>query len=395
MLNFNYQNETKIIFGKETELQVGAELALHTKKVFLHYGGASAKATGLYDKVVASLNAAGVAFVELGGVKPNPRTDLVYEGIDICRRENIDFILAVGGGSVIDSAKAIAAGVHYDGDFWDLFTTGGTPSKFLKIATVLTIPAAGSEASTGTVVTRMETNEKRSYGHSALRPVFSILNPELTYTLPDYQTSCGLSDMFAHVMERYFTAERHDAFSTRLCEATMKTIVDLGRKIFNDPNSYDLRADIMLTGMVAHNDWLGLGRGGDWASHQIEHEISGFYDLAHGAGLAIIFPAWMKHVYKQDVAFFARFANRVFDIEINPNALEETALAGISELERFYQIIGMPINFADANLPTDELDQMVASLMTGKSTIGSFVNLTADDILSIYKLAVKGRGVDA
>jgi len=387
MMNFNYQNETKIIFGKDTEQQVGTELAKHTKKVFLHYGGASAKVTGLYDKIVSSLNEAGIEFIELGGVKPNPRVDLVYQGIEMCRTEKIDFILAVGGGSVIDSAKAIAAGVHYDGDFWDLFTKGAVPKKFLQVATVLTIPAAGSEASTSTVITRLETNEKRAFGHPALRPVFSILNPELTYTLPDFQTSCGLSDMFAHVVERYFTTERHDIFTTRMCEATMKSIVDLGRKIFNDPNNYELRAEIMLAGMVAHNDWLGLGRGGDWSSHRIEHELSGFYDVAHGAGLAIIIPAWMKHVYKTDIAFFARFANRVFDLEINPCNLEETALKGIAELERFFKDINMPTRFSDLNLPTDEIETMVASLMDGTQSLGSFQELVAADAKSIYELA--------
>ena len=387
MMNFNYQNETKIIFGKETESQVGSELAKHTKKVFLHYGGASAKATGLYDKIVASLNEAGIEFVELGGVKPNPRTDLVYEGIEICRRENIDFILAVGGGSVIDSAKAIAAGVHYDGDFWDLYTKGALPTKFLRVATVLTIPAAGSEASTSTVITRLESNEKRAFGNPALRPVFSVLNPELTYTLPDFQTACGLSDMFAHVVERYFTTERNDIFTTRLCEATMKTVVELGRKIFKDPNNYELRAEIMLAGMVAHNDWLGLGRGGDWASHRIEHELSGFYDVAHGAGLAIIIPAWMKHVYQNDVAFFARFANRVFDVEINPTNLAETAWAGIAEMERFFKDINMPTRFTDYNIPTDKIDLMVASLMDGTPSLGSFTKLVDADAKLIYEIA--------
>ena len=389
MLNFDYQNETKIIFGKGTEDQVGSELAKYTKKVLLHYGGDSAKATGLYDKIVASLNKAGIEFAPLGGVKPNPRTDLIYEGIEICRKENIDFILAVGGGSVIDSAKAIAAGVHFDGDFWDLYTKGATaPEEILKIATVLTIPAAGSEASISSVVTNEKTNVKRGFKHPKFRPVFSILNPELTFSLPDYQTSCGLSDMFAHVVERYFTQERHDAYTARLCEATMKSVVELGQKIFNDPNNYDLRAEIMLAGMIAHNDWLGLGRGGDWASHQIEHELSGFYDLAHGAGLSIIIPAWMKYVYKNDIPFFAKFANRVFDIEINTNNLEETALAGISELERFYQHINMPISFAEAKLPTNQIDELVASLMKGRESLGGFVPIVAKDAKAIYELAL-------
>ena len=390
MLNFNYQNETNIIFGKNTESQVGAEVAKHTKQILLHYGGASAKATGLYDKVVASLKEAGISFVELGGVKPNPRAELVYTGIELCRENAIDFILAVGGGSVIDSAKAIAAGVHYDGDFWDLYTKGGAPETFLRVATVLTIPAAGSESSTATVITNEQTTEKRGYLHDALRPVFSILNPELTYTLPDYQTACGISDMFAHVIERYFTPEdlRYDVYTGRLCEAAMKSTVELGRKIFKDPNNYDLRAELMLAGMIAHNDWLGLGRGGDWSSHEIEHEISAFYDIAHGAGLCIIIPAWMKHVYQNDVAYFAKFANRVFDIEINPNHLEETALKGIAALERFYQEIGMPIRFSDANLPTHQIDELVKNLMMHRKTIGGFVKLTAADVKAIYELAL-------
>ena len=390
MLNFDYRNETKIIFGKGCENQVGAELAKYTKKILLHYGGASAKTTGLYDKVVESLNEAGITFIELGGVKPNPRADLVYEGIDLCKKNNIDFILAVGGGSVIDSAKAIAAGVHYDGDFWNLYTKGEAPEKFLQVATILTIPAAGSESSTSSVITNEKTTQKLGYNHDKLRPVFSILNPELTYTLPDYQTACGISDMLAHVIERYFTPDpiRHDVYTGRLCEASMKSTIELGRKIFADPNNYDLRAELMLAGMVAHNGWLGLGRGGDWASHRIEHEISAFYDIAHGAGLCIIIPAWMKHVYKHDVAYFAKFANRVFDIEINPNNLEETALKGIAALEKFYQDINLPIRFSDAQIPTDEIDKLVKNLFMYDQTIGGFIQITADDAKAIYELAL-------
>ena len=390
MLNFNYHNETKIIFGKDAQHQVGSELAKHTKKVLLHYGGTSAKTAGLYDKVVTSLNESDITFVELGGVKPNPRAELVYEGIELCRTEKIDFILAVGGGSVIDSAKAIAAGVHYEGNFWDLYTKGGAPEKFLKVATILTIPAAGSESSTATVITNEKTTQKRGYGHDALRPVFSILNPELTYTLPDYQTACGIADKFAHVVERYFTPDpiRHDVYTGRMCEAAMKSTVELGRKIFNDPNNYDLRAELMLAGMVAHNDWLGLGRGGDWSSHGIEHEISAFYDIAHGAGLCIIIPAWMKYVYHTDVAFFAKFANRVFDIEINTNNLEETALKGIVALESFFRDIGMPTRFSDANLPTDQIDDLVKSLFKNSDSMGGFMRLKAADAKAIYELAL-------
>ena len=388
MFNFNYHNTTKIVFGQGMEATVGEELKAHASKVLLHYGGGSVKRSGLYDRVVASLNDSGIDYVELGGVMPNPRAGLVYEGIELCRTENIDFILAVGGGSVIDSAKAIAAGVHYDGDFWDLFEGNGQSETFLGVATILTIPAAGSEASTGAVITNEKSNLKRSYGASGLRPVFSILNPELTFTLPDYQTACGLSDMFAHVVERYFTPVDNADFMARLCEGTMKSIVDLGRKVMKNPDNYDIRAEVMLAGMVAHNGSIGLGRGGDWASHQIEHELSGFYDIAHGAGLSIIVPAWMKYVYKHNVALFAQFANRVFDIEINPHDLEETALKGIAELERFYKDINMPIRFSEADLPTNEVDKLVASLFKDTDSVGGFVKLDSNAAREIYKLAL-------
>ena len=392
MESFNYQNGVKIIFGRDTENQLGTEVAKHAKKVLLHYGGGSIKTSGLYDRVVKSLNDAGVAFTSVGGVKPNPRSDLVYKCIELCRKENINFILAVGGGSVIDSAKAIAIGVRYKGDFWDIYTKKATYTEgtALPVATVLTIPAAGSEMSTSSVITNEKNNMKRGYKHNDNRPVFSILNPELTFTLPDYQTACGITDIFAHVFERYFTPEdlRHDIYTGRLCEAAMKAVINLGRKIFKDPNNYDLRAELMLAGMMAHNGWLGLGRGGDWASHQLEHELSGFYDIAHGAGLAIIIPAWMKYVYQHDIAFFAKFASNVFDIEINTNNLEETALKGIAEMERFFVDIGMPTRFGDADLPTNEIDKLVTSLMIGRDMIGGFTTINADDAKAIYKLAI-------
>ena len=301
MRNFNYKNGTEIIFGKNTEEKVGSEIKKYTNKVLLHYGGGSIKASGLYDKVVSSLKEANIEIVELSGVKPNPRVSLVREGIELCRKHNIDFILAVGGGSVIDSSKAIAAGVNYDGDVWDLFI--GTPIKHtcLKLETILTIPAAGSETSPGCVITNEDGWYKRSCGHQSLRPVFSILNPELTFTLPKYQTSCGIADMIAHILERYFTNEKNVDLTDRLCEATLKTIMENALRLNVNPNDYNARAEIMLSGMIAHNDSLSMGRVGDWATHDIEHELSGIYDIAHGAGLSIIFPAWMKYVYKHDL----------------------------------------------------------------------------------------------
>ncbi len=387
MQNFMFRNETEIVFGKDTEQVIGAKVAGYATKILLHYGGGSVKATGLYDRIMASLKEANVEVVELAGVKPNPRVSLVREGIEICRKEEIGFILAVGGGSVIDSAKAISAGVNYDGDVWDLFT--GTPIEHtcLPLATVLTIPAAGSETSSGTVISNEEGAYKRSTGHPTLRPRFSILNPELTYTLPTYQTSCGLADMFAHVVERYFTNTTHVELTDRLGESTMKTIVNQGRLVMQDPNNYDVRAEIMLAGMIAHNDWVGIGRMGDWASHDLEHELSALYDIAHGAGLAIMIPAWMKFVYKHDVARFAQFANRVFDIEIDAFDLEATALKGIAEVERFFKDLNLPTSFADAELPTSDIDEMSRKLVEGRTHVGSFVEIKEEDARQIYNLA--------
>lgn len=388
MQDFHYQNGTKIIFGRETEASVGQELKKFTNKVLLHYGGGSIKKIGLYDKVMHSLHEAGIEVFELGGVKPNPRLSLVRKGINLCQEQEIPFILAVGGGSVIDSAKAIAAGVHYEGDVWDLFCGVAVEHECLPLATILTIPAAGSEISSGTVVTNDEIGLKRSFGHESLRPVFSILNPELTFTLPTYQTACGIADMLAHVLERYFTNERHVDITDRLCEATMKSIIDNGLRVMNDPFNYDIRAELMLAGMIAHNGSLDMGRIGDWASHDIEHELSGMYDIAHGAGLAIIFPAWMKYVYHHDVNRFAQFGSRVFNLEINLNHPEETALLAIEKLESFFKALGLPTSFSNADLPTDHIEELAQKLVCDCDSVGNYVPIKEADALEIYRLAL-------
>ncbi|WP_300385741.1 iron-containing alcohol dehydrogenase [Clostridium sp.] len=388
MKNFNYKNGTEIVFGKETENQVGSLVKNHTNRVLLHFGGGSIKKSGLYDTVIASLKKENIEVFELGGVKPNPRVSLVREGINICRENNIDFILAVGGGSVIDSAKGIAAGVNYDGDVWELYL--GTPinHKCLTVATVLTIPAAGSETSSGSVITNEDGFYKRSTGHPTLRPVFSILNPELTYTLPKYQTSCGIADMFAHILERYFTNEPNVDLTDRLCEGTMKSIIDNALRLNIDPMDYNARAEIMLCGTVAHNDSLSMGRIGDWASHDIEHELSGIYDIAHGAGLSIIFPAWMKFVYKHDVNRFAQFANRVFNIDINLNNLEETALKGIEALENFFAEIELPTRLSHAKIDDSRIEEMAKKLVAHSDHAGNFVEIREKEAYEIYKLAL-------
>lgn len=386
MRNFSFQNGTKIIFGKGTENHLGEHVSLFSKKILLHYGGGSIKTSGLYDRIVTSLKEHNIEFLELSGVKPNPRVSLVREGIDLCKENNIDFILAVGGGSVIDSAKAISAGVNYDGDVWDLFTGKASIKKCMPIGVILTIPAAGSETSSGTVITNEEGLYKRSTGHPTMRPKFAIMNPELTYTLPSYQTACGISDMMAHIMERYFTNEQNVDLTDRLCEATLKTIIENSHKVINNPTNYDARAEIMWSGTIAHNGLLGTGRSEDWASHLIEHELSGIYDVAHGAGLSIVFPAWMKYVYKHDLNRFAQFANRVWNIDINLNNLEETSLKGIYKMEAFFKSIGLPTTLKEANIPSDRLREM-AKKATENGSIGGFVKLTEDDVFNILSLA--------
>jgi hypothetical protein len=335
MENFTFLSPTKIIFGRGVENQVGDETRVYSKKVLLHYGGGTIKRIGLYDRVVKSLRDAGVEFIELGGVQPNPRLSLVKQGIELCRKHNIDFILAVGGGSVIDSAKAIAVGVPYEGDVWDFYSGKEVPEKALPVGVVLTIPAAGSEASKSSVITNEDGWYKRGLNVEIIRPKFAIMNPEITFTLPPYQTACGAADIMAHVMERYFTHQKDVDFTDRLCEATLKTIIKNVPIVLEEPENYQARAEIMWASTIAHNDLLSTGRIGDWASHAIEHELSGIYDVPHGAGLAVVFPAWMKYVYKEDVDRFVQFATRVWDVEMDFSNPDRTALEGIYRLTQF------------------------------------------------------------
>jgi alcohol dehydrogenase len=297
-----------------------------------------------------------------------------------------DFILAVGGGSVIDSAKAIAAGAKYDGEVWDFFTGKAAVTDCLPIGVVLTIPAAGSETSSGTVITNEDGGSKRATGHMKMRPQFAILNPVLTYTLPSYQTACGITDMMAHILERYFTTEKNVDLTNRLCEATLKTIIHNAHTVIEEPTNYAARAEIMWSGTIAHNDLLGTGRIGDWGSHDIEHELSGIYDIAHGAGLAIIFPAWMKYVYKHDINRFVQFANRVWDVEIDMNNLEKTALAGIKKTEQFFRSIGMPVTHKEAAIGEEHFEEM-AKKATERGPLGNFIKLYEPDVYQIYQLA--------
>lgn len=388
MENFIFHNATKIIFGRETENQVGTETKKYSSKVLLHYGGGSIKKIGLYDKVVKSLKAAGVEFVELGGVQPNPRLSLVQEGIKLCRENGINFILAVGGGSAIDSSKAIAVGVPYKGDVWDFYCGKAEPKEALPVATVLTIPAAGSEASNSSVITNENGLYKRGLTCDLIRPVFSILNPEMNFSLPAYQTVCGAADIMAHIMERYFTNVKNVDLTDRLCESTLKTIIKNVPLALAEPSNYDFRAEILWASTVAHNDFLGVGRIGDWASHGIEHEISAIYDIPHGAGLAIIFPAWMKYVYKHDLDRFVQFAVRVWGVDMDFGCPERTALEGIKRLEAFFKSIGLPVSFSDIEVSDDKFDEMASKATAGdKEAMGNFVKLNKKDVFNIYNLA--------
>ena len=388
MNNFNFYSPTYFVFGKSRETEAGKYVKrFGGSKVLIHYGGGSVIKSGLLDRVKTSLTKENISFAELGGVVPNPRSGLVYQGVEICKRENIDFILAVGGGSAIDSAKAIAIGALYDGDFWD-FYTGKHVEKALPVATILTISAAGSEGSTGSVITHENGMLKRAANSDALRPVFSVLNPELTCSLPAYQTACGATDMMAHVLERYFTNTKDVEITDRLCEAVLLTVIKEAPKALANPNDYEARANIMWAGMVAHNDICGVGREQDWSTHQIEHELSGLYDVAHGAGLAVMFPAWMKYVMKHDIMRFAQFAVRVWGCEMDFQHPENTAKEGILKYEQFLTSIGMPIRFSELGAKAEDIPTLAKKMGLGTGTLGSFVKLTTEDVTKIYELAV-------
>ena len=388
MNNFAFYSPTYFVFGKDEELSAGQYVKrFGGSKVLIHYGGGSVIRSGLLDRVKASLQQAGLSFVELGGVKPNPRSGLVYEGIALCRKENVDFILAVGGGSTIDSSKAIAAGALYDGDFWD-FYSGKPVTKALPIGTVLTIAAAGSEGSSGSVITKEEGMLKRSAGGDALRPVFSILNPALTQTLPAYQTACGITDIMAHLFERYFTNTRDVEVTDRMIEGLLMTMIHESPKVIEDPNNYEARANIMWAGMLAHNDCCGVGREQDWASHDLEHELSALYDCAHGAGLAVVFPAWMEYNMEHDVMRFAQLANRVWGCPMDFQHPEITAKAGISALRNFLRSIGMPQTLGELGGKEADIPYLAHTAAYGNGndgTLGSFVVLQEADMANIYR----------
>ena len=383
MDNFNFYSPTEFVFGTNRENECGELVKKYGgTKVLIHYGGGSAVRSGLIDRVKASLDAAGIPHVELGGVKPNPHDSLVYKGIEIVRENGIDFILAVGGGSTIDSSKAIAMGVPYKGDFWDFYEGKASAACALPIGVVQTIAAAGSEGSGDSVVTKEDGMLKRGASSEHIRPKFAVQNPALLCTLPAYQTACGITDIMAHVFERYFTNTLEVEITDRLCEAVLLTMVKEGPRAIADPTNYQVRANIMWAGTVAHNGVVGCGRSQDWNSHAIEHELSALYDCAHGAGLAVIMPSWMEYVVDHNVMRFAQMATRVFGCQMNFENPKATALEGIRAFRRFLHSIGMPINFAELGAKEEDIPKMVEKLNPGNGW--GFVPLKAKDVTAIY-----------
>ena len=389
MQNFEYCNKTKIIFGKGTENQAGSETAQYAKRILLHHSGGSTVRSGLIDRVKESLKKAGVEWVELTGVLPNPRLSLVNKGIELVKKEKIGFILAVGGGSAIDSSKAIAVGAVNDGDVWDFYDRKKSTDKALPIGTIVTIPAAGSESSISSVITNEEGPWKRGINLACIRPAFAIMNPELTYTLPPYQTACGITDMMAHIMERYFTKEPNVELTDELCEGALRTIIRNARKIFaGGEKDYAARAEIMWAGALAHNGLLDTGRIGDWASHALDHELSALFDLAHGAGLAILFPAWIRYNIKEDTPRLARFAAKVWGVDGAFYDYEQAALEGVIRMENFFRSIGMPIRFKDANIDPARIPEM-AKRAVHFGPLGNYRKIDEKAAEAIYKLAAE------
>ena len=390
MENFDFYSPTYFSFGKDAESKTGSLVKrFEGSKVLIHYGGGSVIRSGLLGRVKASLERESIGYIELGGVKPNPRSGLVYQGISLCRKEKVDFILAVGGGSTIDSAKAIAAGTVYDGDFWD-FYEGKPVTEALPVGTVLTIAAAGSEGSPDSVITKEQGMIKRGASGDAYRPKFSVMNPALTQTLPPYQTACGITDIMAHLYERYLTNTGDVETTDRMIEALMLAMVHEAPKVILNPDDYQARANIMWAGMMAHNNSCGVGRTQDWTSHNIEHELSAMYDCAHGAGLAVTMPAVFTYTMGHDITRFVKVATRVWGCEMDFENPEATARAGIEALRRFLISIGMPKNFSELGAKEEDIEKLAHTCCYGSEnsdgTIIGFTRLTQKDVENIYRL---------
>lgn len=392
MKDFIYYTPTEVVFGASSEEKTGKLVKQYGgTKVLVHYGGQSAVRSGLLDKICGVLEAEGIDYIQLGGVVPNPRLSKVHEGIELCRKEKVDFILAIGGGSVIDSAKAIAFGVPYQGEVWDFYMGKANPAACLPVAAVLTIPAAGSEMSNSTVITNEDGDLKKGYSNDLCRCKFAVMNPQRTFSLPDYQTACGVTDIMMHTMERYFSHDDEMAVTDAISEAILRTVKDSAFAVLKTPDDYVQRAQIMWAGSLAHNDLTGCGTTGDWATHQLEHELSALFDVAHGAGLAALWGSWARYVYQQNVARFARFAVNVMGVTNDFKSPELTALAGIEAMETFYCAIGMPVSISEliGRQATDDEIRIMADKCScgGSGTTGNLKVLHRRDMELIYRMA--------
>ena len=392
MINFTYYTPTEVVFGHGSEDKTSELIKKYGgKNVLIHYGGKSAEKLGLISKITSQFAENGIKYTLLGGVVPNPRLSLVKKGIEICRQNSIDFILAIGGGSVIDSSKAIAYGIDYQGDVWDFFDNKAVPETSKPVGVVLTIPAAGSEMSDSCVITNEDGNWKRGCNNNLCRCKFAVMNPEFTFTLPKFQSVCGAVDIMMHTMERYFSPDTDMKLSDAIAEALLRTVKDCIFDVLKDPKDYNARAQIMLASSLAHNDLTGCGMKRDFATHRLEHELSGIYDVAHAAGLSALWPSWARYVLKNNVSRFVQFAVNVMGVENDFSNPEKTALKGIDAMERFYQDLDMPINFTELlgrKLSDSEIEELALKCSRNKTiTHGSFKVLTYNDMLEIYKSA--------
>lgn len=392
MKDFNYYAPTEVVFGEKSEEQVARLVKKYGgTKVLVHYGGQSAIRSGLLVKIIGLLQEAGIDFVKLGGVVPNPRLSLAQKGIELCRKEGVDFILAVGGGSVIDSSKCIAYGVPYEGNVWDFYQGKAKATAMLPLAAVLTIPAAGSEMSESSVITNEDGDVKLGYSNNLSRPKFAIMNPCRTFTLPPYQTAAGVTDMMMHTMERYFTKDDDMDLTTDLAEALLRSMKNAVFAVLKNPEDYRYRAQIMWGGSLMHNGLTGCGVSDDWATHQLEHELSGMFDVTHGAGLAAVWPSWARYVMHENVSRFVRFAVNVMNVPNDFTDPEGTALKGIEAMERFYHAIGMPINIKELigrDITDAEIKEMTRKCSRdNKATCGCLKVLKAKDMEAIYQMA--------
>ncbi len=386
MLDFQYSNKTTIVFGKGKENEVGLHVAEHSKKVLLHYGGQSTVKMGIIDRVKKSLENAGISYIELSGVVPNPRVSLVQEGAKLCKEEGIDFILAVGGGSVIDSSKAIAIGAKYDGDVWDFYEGEAEIKEALKVGVVLTIPGAGSEMSESSILSNETLSLKCGVGSSLITPVFAVMNPEFCYTIPQKLLAAGIADIMSHLLERYFTTTKNLYLTDHLIEGAMRSIIEIGPKLLETPEDYGLCAEFMWTATVAHNGMLDIGRDSDWGSHRIEHEISALYDVTHGAGMAIVFPAWMTYVIEEDIERFNRMGVYVFGLTPSDDKMK-IAKDSIEAMKGFFKSLGLATTLTEASIPCDRFREMAKKAIGNNGHVGSFKKITAKDIVNILELA--------